>query len=108
MAGEPLWNQALAGLGGPPDRALRLAGGRILLAACRPQSCTEKTGVLAEKGRIVAVGLLQSRCTPRCGSDARLSVFARRADLTQARAPLAAWARAKLSNRKVEILLRSL
>lgn len=55
----PLDEQAMVGLGGPPQDIRQLDGQLRFAAACRPHSCDEKAAaVFACPGKVLAVGIL--------------------------------------------------
>jgi hypothetical protein len=70
--------QVMDGLGGPPSPARRLSGGQWLFPGCEAHDCPNKSVlVLTPDGRILAVGLLSSRCGDDCDITTRhLDVFA--------------------------------
>jgi hypothetical protein len=58
-----IWEQAAAGLGGPPDDIEKLSSSLYLASACRLHSCDEKAAaVIKQPGQIVAVGLVEYGC----------------------------------------------
>ncbi|GAA3965052.1 hypothetical protein GCM10022278_23580 [Allohahella marinimesophila] len=81
---ELLVEQALTGLGGPPDRIRTLSEGLVMASACRADSCTEKAAVvLSCPDTIEAVGVLHYRCGSAddwqvCPDEPVLSVYLHR------------------------------
>jgi len=58
-----VWKQVLEGLGGPPEKIIKIQPGLYLASACRAHSCDEKSAVVIENPyRIVAVGLIEYGC----------------------------------------------
>jgi hypothetical protein len=55
----PLYEQVLAGLGGPPDNIIKVGETLRFASACRAHSCDEKAAVLiACPDNVLAVGIL--------------------------------------------------
>lgn len=59
----PVSEQAIAGLGGPPNDLERLRGGLVMGSACRAHSCDERAAVIVQcPSTIVAVGVKHFPC----------------------------------------------
>jgi len=103
VADEPVWQQQLDVLGGPPDDR-ETVDGYYLFAACRSHSCPEKgAAVIAPDGTIAATAILYSPCagpnaTAQCTSLHNIVIFM--TDLRHANETVTAlksWANRKLT-----------
>ena len=75
-----VWQQALEGLGGPPEDIEKLSSSLYLASACRAHSCMEKAAAVIEQpGQLVAVGLVEYGCfrSPRCAERPTLQLHVR-------------------------------
>ena len=75
-----IWQQALAGLGGPPDDIEKLSSSLYLASACRAHSCTEKAAAVIEQpSRLLAVGLIEYGCfrAASCSERPTLQLYVR-------------------------------
>lgn len=91
--------QAMTGLGGPPDKLKLLSEGRVLASACRAESCTEKAAVVVScPDAVEAVGIIHYTCENSgewqvCPDQPTLSVYlGKGADPSLAPHALKAWA----------------
>ena len=75
-----VWQQALEGLGGPPEDIEKLSSALYLASACRAHSCMEKAAAVIEQpGQLVAVGLVEYGCfrSTRCAERPTLQLYVR-------------------------------
>ena len=72
-AGRPVAEQAMRGLGGPPDRTVQLPGDRFLFSACPPHDCGGNAVALivAGDGRVLALGFSSFHCGRQCDIERR-------------------------------------
>ncbi|HST60924.1 MAG TPA: hypothetical protein VLK84_19635 [Longimicrobium sp.] len=88
--------QALAGLGGPPNELERLSGGLVIGSACRAHSCDleQAAAVIQCPSRIVAVGVKHFRCgAGQCDSLPTFTIYSGPGIPGVARQRLEEWAR---------------
>ena len=87
--------QALVGLGGPPNELERLSGGFVMGSACRAHSCAEEraAAVIHCPSTIVAVGVKHFRCGAGCDSLPTFTIYSAPGTPGVARQRLEEWAR---------------
>lgn len=81
---RPLTEQALFGLGGPPDPRMQLPGNLLLFGACPPHECAGQAAaiVVSVHGAIEGVGLVSYHCGTKCDLDHHyLDLYLRRGSL---------------------------
>lgn len=80
---RPLGEEALVGLGGPPQPRVALPGGRLLFSACPAHNCGGNGAalILDAQGHIEALGFSSFHCSPPCDIEHRYLDFYVRRDL---------------------------
>ena len=100
----PVSEQAIAGLGGPPNDLERLGGGLVMGSACRAHSCDERAAVIVKcPSTIVAVGVKHFPCAfenaeGRCDLIPTFTIFSAPGAPELARERLEKWARTESGN----------
>jgi hypothetical protein len=96
-----IWEQAIAGLGGPPEPLKRLSEGLAIGSACRAHSCPERAAVVIQcPSRPVAFAIKHFRCSSSrggadCDTTATFTIFTEPAAPGLAKQQLEAWARSE-------------
>lgn len=109
-ANGSLADQALAGIGGPPDTLQSMGEGLVLASACRAHSCDEKTAVVIScPSQIMSIGIIHFDCarskpSPDCFKKPILTSYFSNGNKNRiGRSELECWAKEMVSGEKKPI-----
>ncbi len=90
-----IYQQVIAGLGGPPNDIIQIGNGLVLASACRAHSCQEKAAVVIRcPNKIESVGIIHFSCSANssCTQEATATFFFRGKEDRIGEASLQQWA----------------